>query len=167
MVLRSSVGDTKVVVTSAPETRSREAETKPEPCVSNKKLAPGAVCVTEPEVRLGRGLRTLTVIEAEDEGLSFVVALIVTDRPDQTVPAGKYTPVTDIRPVELEPPTTPSTDHATLVAMAPLMSARYCVSLPSRACAGPRRETWGGVCPRRLHAARNKTNNIPLCRPHR
>jgi hypothetical protein len=135
-----------MVVTSEPETSSREAETKPVPWVSNKKLVPGAACVTEPEVRLGSGLSTLTVIEAEDEGSSFVVALIVTDRPLQTAPAGEYTPDADIRPVELEPLTTPLTDHTTSAVMAPLMSARYWVSLPSLARAGPRRETWGGVC---------------------
>lgn len=145
VVLRSSVGETKMVVTSVPETSSCDAETKPVPCISNRKLTPGAACVTEPEVRLGSGLRILTVIEAEEGGVSSVVALIVTEWPAQIL-EGEYTPEADIGPVELGPPTTPLTDHTTSVAMAPLMSARYCVSLPSLACAGPRRETWGGVC---------------------
>ena len=57
VVLRSSVGDTKMVVTSAPETRSRRSKSKPKPCVSNKKLAPGAVCgLTEPEVGPRQGV---------------------------------------------------------------------------------------------------------------
>jgi hypothetical protein len=40
---------------------------------------PGAVCVTEPVAKIGIGLRTLTVSEAEDAGSDSVVALIVTE----------------------------------------------------------------------------------------
>jgi hypothetical protein len=59
------------------QTSSREAETKPEQRMSSKKLTPGAVWVTEPEVKIGSGLSTLTLSEAEDAGADSVVAVIV------------------------------------------------------------------------------------------
>jgi hypothetical protein len=144
MVLCSSVGETKRVTTSAPETSSCEAETKPAPCISNRKFTAGAVCVTVPEVRLGSGLRILTLIEAEDEGFDSVVARIVTERPIQAT-EGEYTPEADIGPVELEPPARPLTDHTTSEVATSLTRALYCATLPSLTCDGPRMETWGGV----------------------
>jgi hypothetical protein len=54
-------------------------ETKPEPFTVSKKLVPGAVCVTEPAVKVGSWLRTLTLSEADDAGFATVVALIVTE----------------------------------------------------------------------------------------
>jgi hypothetical protein len=79
IALCSSVEEIKTAATLAPETCNREAETKPEPRVSSKKLLPGAVCVTEPAANFGSGLRTLTLSEAEDAGFDSVAALIVTD----------------------------------------------------------------------------------------
>jgi hypothetical protein len=73
------VDEMKMVATLAPAICSSEAETKPDPCISSKKLMPGAVCVTEPEAMNGSGLRTLTLSEAEDTGFDFVAALIVTE----------------------------------------------------------------------------------------
>ena len=63
----------------APASCNCEAETKPEPFTSSKKLVPGAVCVTEPAVKVGSRLRTLTLSEAEEAGVATVAALIVTE----------------------------------------------------------------------------------------
>jgi hypothetical protein len=79
MVLCSSVAEMKTVATLAPATCNCEPETNPDPCVSSKKLPPGDVCVTEPEAKIGSGLRTLTLSEAEDAGFDSVVAPIVTE----------------------------------------------------------------------------------------
>jgi hypothetical protein len=79
IVLCSSVEEIKTVATLAPETCNSEAETKPEPRVSSKKLLPGDVCVTEPVANFGSGLRTLTLSEAEDAGFDSVAAPIVTE----------------------------------------------------------------------------------------
>lgn len=79
MVLCSSVAEMKIVATLAPATCNCELETNPDPCVTSKKLLPGDVCVTEPEAKIGSGLRTLTLSEVEDAGLDSVVAPIVTE----------------------------------------------------------------------------------------
>jgi hypothetical protein len=75
--------------------------------------------VTEPEVRVGSGLSTLTLSKPEDAGVDSVVAPILTEWPAGIVDAGEYTPSAEIRPVKLVPPATPSTDHTTETALSP------------------------------------------------
>jgi hypothetical protein len=83
------VEERKTVATFVPATINCEAETKPEPFTISKKLVPGVVCVTEPAVKVGSWLRTLTLSEAEDAGFATVVALIVTEWPEKIVAAGE------------------------------------------------------------------------------
>jgi hypothetical protein len=74
----SCVEEIKIVATSTPADSNCEVETKPEPCTTSEKLLPDT-CVTRPEARTGRGLRTLTLIDVEDAGSYAVVAVIVTE----------------------------------------------------------------------------------------
>jgi hypothetical protein len=155
----------KMVATLTPATCNCEAETKPEPCISSKKLVPGAVWVTEPEVKSGSGLSTLTLREAEDAGVDSVVALIVIEWPAQIVDAGEYRPAADIGPVELVPPVKPFTDHTTGV-VTPPAEALYCAVLPSLTVDGPLRETCAAICPGAplLKTVSKNTNDMAACR---
>jgi len=146
-----------MVATLTPATCNCEAETKPEPCISSKKLVPGAVWVTEPEVKSGSGLSTLTLREAEDADVDSVVALIVIEWPAQIVDAGEYRPAADIGPVELVAPAKPFTDHTTGVVTPPAV-ALYCAVPPSLTADGPLRETdlvTGTVSPSRQSSLRD------------
>jgi hypothetical protein len=144
-VLCSSVEEMKLVAMFAPATSSCEAETKPEPRMSSKKLIRGAVWMIEPEAKIGSGLSTFTLSEAEDAGADSVVAVIVIEWPAQMVDAGEYLPAADIGPVELLPPAMPLTDHTTGV-VAPPSEALYCAVPPSLTLDGPARETCVAVC---------------------
>ena len=75
----SSVAERKVVAAFTPATCNCEPETNPVPLSVSIKLVPGAVCVTEPAVIVGRGFRTLTLTEAEPAGFATVTAPIVTE----------------------------------------------------------------------------------------
>jgi hypothetical protein len=104
--------------------------------------------VIEPEVKIGRGLRTLTVSDPEDTGIDVVFADISIEWPANIVVAGEYDPEVEIKPVEPVPPTKPLTDHTTLLAT-PFTAALYCAWLPSLTSVGPVRETPAGDCARR------------------
>jgi hypothetical protein len=164
-VLCSSVEEMSLVAVFAPATSSCEAETKPEPRMSNKKLVPSAIWVTEPEAKIGSGLSTLTLSEAEDAGADSVVAVIVIEWPAQIVDAGEYLPAGDIGPVESLPPAMSLTDHTTGV-VAPPSEAVYCALPPSLTVDGPPRATCIGVCAcvTLLQIKRRNANVATKCR---
>ena len=102
---------------------------------------PGVVCVTEPEAKIGSGLRTLTVSDADNAGFDTVIAVTVTDWPAEIVDGGEYNPEAEIGPVEPVPPAKPLTDHRT--APNPLLrGVMYCAEAPSLTRLGPSR----GIC---------------------
>jgi hypothetical protein len=123
--LLSSVEETKTVATLTPPDCNWEVETKPEPRTSKAKLLLDVVCVIAPLARTGRGLRTSTLIRAEDTCSETVFAPIRTELPATIVDAGEYMPEVDIRPMALLPPVRPSTDQTTGVATPPTV-ASYC-----------------------------------------
>lgn len=113
--------------------------------------------MTEPEVRVGSGLSTLTLSKPEDAGVDSVVAPILTEWPAGIVDAGEYTPSAEIRPVKLVPPATPSTDHTTETALSPT-EALYRALPPSLTVDGPATETSSEVCACMLPFRSAKTN---------